>query len=199
MVWGVLDTGKLASLGGDWNSIGGSPFSFLLKTRQPNLFLCDSSSLWVSVSLPDPKVSCCKQDFVYWLLKSVPGFPTDIFEVSLWQIEFSLIFTARCYLGSSSWHYCSRLGSPEWGWNLTLLSVGPLWLRYPSDFSTACVDVGPTLFPSALFPSLPFLLVLRWIVLYIFAYKTYCQMFIANLICLSVSFEFISSLTLLVI
>ena len=61
----------------------------------------------------EPRVSACEWSFVRWPFNRVP--------VSLWQAESLLIFSAVCYVGTSSLCWCSGLGIPVWSWDLLLL------------------------------------------------------------------------------
>ena len=53
------------------------------------------------LSAPAPRVSGCKRDFVLWLCEGVPVSLAD--SCLFWQTESLLIFTAKCYVGASSW------------------------------------------------------------------------------------------------
>lgn len=53
--------------------------------------------------------------------KRMPGSTAAI---QLTQTDSLLIFTVSCCGNSSSWHWCSRLESPVWGWDPLLLSGG---------------------------------------------------------------------------
>lgn len=72
-----------------------------------------------------------------------------------------------CYVGFSSWHWCSTLESPAWGWETSLLRGHLCSWDIPPDSQLLYMGAGP-----ALFTSLPFLLVsLIWLHLYVPSYK----------------------------
>ena len=93
-----------------------------------------------ALPLPEPRVSGCKWNFVN-CIKRLSASP----DVSPWQIETLLLFTAGCYLGSFQAWYC-RLGSPAWGIDPTLLRGNPHghWI-IPSGLQLPHVGAQPAL------------------------------------------------------
>lgn len=85
-------------------------------------------------------------------------------------MEFWLIFTGRCYESCSSWHWCSKLGSWDWGWGFSLFLENIFSQSISPNFWLPHVSTEPVCFKS-----LSLLSVLRWL-LYIFCYKTSVQL-----------------------
>ena len=78
---GVVFSEKMVFVGGVGEKLSTETMTaecrLLLKTIHPNLSLYDTSLLWVSVSSPEPEMSSCKQNFVPWPFKSLPGAQAD--------------------------------------------------------------------------------------------------------------------------
>lgn len=121
-----------------------------------NSFFC-FSLLWATVLLLDLRVIACEQDFVCCPLRGHLGFLQT--PVSYWCREGLLIFTARCYKGSSSHHWFLGWGvSVDWepsfpirkfcNWDICsksqLLHVGVRHARFRS-LSFLSVSVWPLL------------------------------------------------------
>ena len=83
------------------------------------------------LSLPEPRVSGCKQNYMcFWPFKRLSECPA----VSLWQTETLLLFTAGCYLSSFQLWCCreARLGCRP-----HISQGNPQLLKYPSGSSAA--------------------------------------------------------------
>lgn len=119
---GMLGPAKMASVGCERDSAQGhwQLFSSLLpEATQLILSLCDSSILWAAIPSPEPGWVPAREILCTSLWRGPLGFQQA--PISPWRMESPPVFTARCYGGSSSWHWCSGLLSPAWGWDPPLL------------------------------------------------------------------------------
>lgn len=132
---------------------GSYPFNSFPGASQPCLSSHISSLLWSFPSL------CWSPDYMATneILCAVPLRGHLGFEKSTilpWQVESPLIFTARCYMGSSSHMHMRLVETP--------CSSGGDFCSWdvPPDSQLLYMDVGP-----ALFKSLPFLPISMWLLL----------------------------------
>ena len=93
---------------------GGCSFSSLPRATSPRLSL--RSLVHSAISLPEPRVSGCKWNFVCWIFKRFSESPA----FAPWQTE-TPVFHRHMLLGFPSrfWYY--RLESPAWVLNPTLI------------------------------------------------------------------------------
>ena len=84
---------------------GGCVPTSLSRVTNPRLSL--GNPVYTDPQLLEPKASV--YELFVWPFNRVPGSPMNF--TSPWQTESLPLFTARCYLGTSSWIWCSGLGS----------------------------------------------------------------------------------------
>ena len=115
----------------------------------------------VPFTLPplEPRVSGWHQYFVHWPFRRMP--------VSPWQTESPLIFIVRCHVSSSSWLWCTDLGSLAWVDTPCFSGVSR-----PAEISLQNPS-GARVSRASFFASLPSLPASLWLLLLILVYKTW--------------------------
>lgn len=110
----------------------------------PHLEASQFSSSPYVLQAAAPALKPRASESVHGPLRGMPGIPATL---CLTQMQFSLISTVKYYGDSSFWHWCSKLGSSLWGWDLSLLR-GHLQL-----ISTATCGCGASLFCVSVLPT----------------------------------------------
>lgn len=117
----MLGPAKMAFVGCERDSAEGH---WQLFSRLPWSHPTHSLPVWLQHplschALTRTRVSASQWDFVYFPLKRTAGFLAGSYPPR--RMESPPVLTAQCYESSSSWHWCSGLLSPAWGWDPPLL------------------------------------------------------------------------------
>ena len=115
------------------------PSALCLESHTPE---CPHMTLICFNFLLEPRLSGCEWDFVWWPYERVPVSLADSCLPGGWNLCWFSQPDVIFIVGTSSWLWCSEMGSLAWGWNPTLLRRNP-WK--PSGFSASIYrrEAGP--------------------------------------------------------
>ena len=111
-----------------------------------------ATTVCITLPLLESRVSNSEQYFVCWPFKREPVSLADC--ISPGQTEASQLFIDRCCVGTCSWFWCSRLGSPGWGLGFTPLNGNHTQQpKYPPSTSATVYRSGASPFPVSSLPT----------------------------------------------